>query len=1450
MKAQQKKVAKKSFYFGSIGSLDGPLALYIQRIHSRFFLFIALVSFLFQFSTTLNAQVQPLPAFPPDYVLLDNIPAGSLGTRWVTADINPMPIRITRYETTSQYDKSRAILQKRVSYTSADAGVSVIWRNFQLDSNCTNGTKIALHSVINAISSGGRISATVSVVFFKGSTQVGSKKYGITVNGENTNDFTLANPFSGILEIEAQNILEPFNNFSISFENSCDRGWCQFVFDEIKVKQVLAETVEESLKSTQIVPDSLTIGLDGTQSGMNFRALCSAQSDVVFKIKNQNGDIFPLGTFPTNLTEGEYVAELLWKGNMGDSLAEAGSYELIAEVGTSVKTSVFSVARVYSRLLGTGDRLYGTVDPTLSILPNPGNWMKSCLPIVQAYSDRDGYPSIFNIDKQINAVSGNFVYPCVDITLKSRVPLSLSRIYNSLDSSIGLFGRGWSSPFLSHLEFMGQSIIFVNSDGSRTFFKFENGNYVCGEFCKLQLVSTVGSAAYKLTVPGEMEWKFDSTGKIISISKGVLSENSDVVFVYDLSGKLFRVSSSGGQSFTFTVNSSNLIEKAVDSTGRTFVYAYDSNKNLISSTNPMGYTTSYTYNSDNLLNSVALCDTVIKTIHYQGSRASEIVYADGSNLTCNLDSDNRILSVKDRGNAVHQLNFTPAFKIAAYSVPEAGIQKEFTYSNHAITEYKNPLGNIYKYSYNEAFMPDSITNPDGTVNRFFWDAALNKLSKKIDTLNREWNYSYDSRGNLISVVNPSGAAETFNYNQSNDLISTTDQMGNTSTYSHDSDGREVSQTDAVGNTSKFNYNSAGHLVSKITPLNEISTMTWDLMDRLTTLSDPIGNKVLFEYDCSGNLVAKTDALGRRSIYAYNSIGKRSSETDPEGRTKSYGYDSAGNCVRITDGANRTSRREYDLLGRLVSEIDPMGNKVTYTYNLDGKRTSVTNARNQTIVYQFDVMGRMVKIEYPDGNITNFVLDSEGQELSRSDMNSEVLKAYDASGNITSETITSKIYPDFVKSWKYSYDAAGKRVSAVSPDDDIFNYSYDKMNRLITLDPKGHKSDLKYFFDACGNKIKSLRSNALSSFDYDSSGRVLSILHARDEKLKHIVSSRKYVYDSCGNCVSMSNDDGDVYNYNFDASGFLSKVSFSDGKQITYLYNGAGDKISEKTEVPVVEKKGKNTVFATDTEIVSYSYDSAGRLISMNNDSFEYDQDGNLIRATESNDEKRFFWSSDNRLLKVEREIECSKHTRKHCGKCPRAFEISEEYVYLPADNRVVSRKIGNSTFLSVYDGLDESHEYLVFEPHFKRAKSSNAKFVLYREFISGPSDKDIEVSVYRGRMLNLLKDANGSTIALSNNGGNAVAKINYDFWGNFLWPENKHDNSPFHNEDELSGILASLEGKFVLGGAAHNHWHFGRHFGKILTPYLFQGERYSPLSELYYTNGRYYSPKIGRNISH
>ncbi|KAF1079143.1 MAG: Rhs family protein, partial [Candidatus Rifleibacterium amylolyticum] len=255
-------------------------------------------------------------------------------------------------------------------------------------------------------------------------------------------------------------------------------------------------------------------------------------------------------------------------------------------------------------------------------------------------------------------------------------------------------------------------------------------------------------------------------------------------------------------------------------------------------------------------------------------------------------------------------------------------------------------------------------------------------------------------------------------------------------------------------------------------------------------------------------------------------------------------------------------------------------------------------------------------------------------------------------------------------------------------------------------------------------------------------------------------------------------------------------------------------------------------------------------------------------------EASYTWNSDNRLIKVETAIGGCKHDKDRKGfgyghlKHGKETVVYEEYTYLPQDWRRVSRKAGKYSvntdhksklkkeggeeqdFISIYDGDDESHEYLLTaaKTHL-HGKHNHGKesLKLFREFVGGPAADDIAHTRYGKLSFAMLKDGLGSTVALAGRDGKVIAHIGYDAWGNFRY-EDKLDKAPC-KDDELDDYLDRLEGTRSFGHGNHNGWAFGKHFGSKLTPYLFTGRRYSAFTGQYNNRNRYYSPALGRFVS-
>jgi RHS repeat-associated protein len=943
-------------------------------------------------------------------------------------------------------------------------------------------------------------------------------------------------------------------------------------------------------------------------------------------------------------------------------------------------------------------------------------------------------------------------------------------------------------------------------------------------------------------------FEYDSNGD--NLIRAIDAIGGITSFTYDARGNLIKTTDQVGRESNLEYDSLDRLTKTIFPDGRFISLEYDAAGNIVTNLDNLGRKTLFTYDSGGHILSTQRPDgsVVSATFNYAGKKITETdalgrvtqfeynnqglltkrVYPDNTFETFCYDAENRLIVQISELGCRTEFTYDPLGNLTSTVAPNgAKWETKYDLVGRKVEE-KDPLNNVSKYQFDQLDRIIKIIRADNALELYEFDSVGNKINY-TDSLGNKWAWNYDGLNRQIKSTQPNGASLTQSFNGIGQLTSITNSLGRTTKLVYDNGGRIIQKIDPLGNVWKSVYDSAGRLISSIDPLGAVTSTSYDIMDRVVGQSDPNGNLTAYEWNSVGKRVAKIDALGRRTITAYDLRDRILAESDPEGRTVSFGYDLAGRRIRLTDGANRTWRWEIDQVGRVIAEIEPMGSVSHFSFDAMSNRTSWTNARGETTRYTFDVMNQLVQVTYPDGSIATMAYDLEGRELSRSGRAGTVTKTYDSVGNLTSEA-----FGPWGKKWSFGFDLAGNRIHAVDPEGEQFRYRYDALNRLNALDIPGRFNEVRYSFDPAGRLVGVERPGVKTAVAFDAAGRLLEMRHERDQGAEKTVAVRKYNYDAVGKRVAMIDEENAVTAYGYDGSDWLTGVTYPDGQHVAYGYNGAGDRETEQI--------GSGPAIA-------YGYDAGGRMIARASDTFVYDADGNLVSTVENGEETRYAWTSDNRLSRVEKDIVCAKHGKKKCHQCPTTQTIAEEYLYEPESWRRLMRKSDGSEFVSIFDGDDEALEYQVIQGESDRKHPKSASLKILRQFIGGPAADDLEATRYHGRDLWYAKDALGSTIALTNRGGNVVAKIGYDAFGNLKWPGKPGHGVAPCREDELDEWLDRFENSRAFENTGFDPFHLGRHHGKILDPYLFAGRRFENFSNLYNNRNRYYNPRHGRFLS-
>lgn len=699
-------------------------------------------------------------------------------------------------------------------------------------------------------------------------------------------------------------------------------------------------------------------------------------------------------------------------------------------------------------------------------------------------------------------------------------------------------------------------------------------------------------------------------------------------------------------------------------------------------------------------------------------------YLPGNQKTYSLvftrDASNRITAIHDPASL--DANGQPQGPAALkYEYDATGNLVKF----HKLTDVSDPLNPRYEtttYSYEEPRRPHfitKITDPRGlspmrteydaegrliaTIDAYgnrteFSHDEVARTQTVYDRLGNPTLYLYDESGNILSTVDALGRTTLRTFDANNRVLSETDPRGHTTTYAYDAAGNQISTTDALGNSIINTYDANNQLVTYRSPNGHSRTLSYDAQGHLLTESDFLGNTTTYTYDAAGRMASKTNALGQTTTYTYNASGKMASETNPLGHTLTYTYDANGNRTSTTttrtlpDGTIETLTTQflYDRANRLTETIDPTGHSRRLFYNGNDQKIAEVDELGRATLYSYNDRGDLVRTDYPDGSFETHVFDAAGRRIRSVDANGRPTQyEYDAIGRLVKSTNADGTYSEtfydasgnVIKrtnerghSIQYEYDAANRNTKITDPFNNVTTYEYDKNGNIVKMtDALAHVTQyqydannrrtrvvyhdntfVQYTYDALGRSVAETdQAGRTTSSQYDAAGRLISVTDALGQKTI-------YGYDELNNRTSITDAEGRITRYEFDALARLIRQITPENQIAGYEYDAAGNLVSS------VDANGRRT---------NYTWDERNRLLRREfqdgtSESFTYDKVGNQLTAINAEGLVSNTYDLRNRLLRVD---------------LPGGDYL--EYTYDPAGNRLSVTTPNHATTYS-YDALN------------------------------------------------------------------------------------------------------------------------------------------------------------------
>jgi RHS repeat-associated protein len=370
--------------------------------------------------------------------------------------------------------------------------------------------------------------------------------------------------------------------------------------------------------------------------------------------------------------------------------------------------------------------------------------------------------------------------------------------------------------------------------------------------------------------------------------------------------------------------------------------------------------------------------------------------------------------------------------------------------------------------------------------------------------------------------------------------------------------------------------------------------TWGNKVNVTNILNNRQLTTRYSYDFWDNMILISDSEDNQTRFVYDNLGRKRQSVDPDSGTRDFDYDAVGQVIEQRDALGQRQEWDYDALGRLTHDrsFGSGGDR------LDEVRYLYDQARDEN----GEDLGNQYRIRRGE---LFAVIDAAGW----------VRLSYDNWGNINK---TTRKIDDLESPLQtlYTRDADGRILEMDYPRARVhLAYQYDRAANIRRVEETRSNTWLYFInpdtdYDVFGHVLKERFGNGTENvFEYfPSSHRLLRSTTRLTEEPDTRYRSIHYNYDRVRNVVGIFDDlngpdqDTSIVNIQFDdlhrLTSYQTRNAWEDRNQVTYRYDDIGNILQN-------EESFGNT---------PYRYEGAHRLLSVGNDEFLHDANGNVTRG--------------------------------------------------------------------------------------------------------------------------------------------------------------------------------------------------------------------------------------------
>jgi RHS repeat-associated protein len=424
-------------------------------------------------------------------------------------------------------------------------------------------------------------------------------------------------------------------------------------------------------------------------------------------------------------------------------------------------------------------------------------------------------------------------------------------------------------------------------------------------------------------------------------------------------------------------------------------------------------------------------------------------------------------------------------------------------------------------------------------------------SSNIATSSLAWQYTYDQMGHQTLAVPPHNTVltpldETATIYDSNSIrvssVVSCAPGAPACTTSAGADRHTDLTYDALGRTTgSIAYSGTGTSTVKLNTTTTYDSLNRKLAARYVGAGQANPDTIEFAYDQLNRVTAMYEGTA--------APGGGNAQID------AFSYNPDGTVLSRTDYAvsSTASTYTYDPVGRLTSATSPTfaaGVSTGFTWRLDGLLASRTwSTGPAALVYGYDAAKRPVtECNGAAGACTGAQIDIE--------------RGYDRVGNVMSETqILAGDHPSQDGTQSFTYDGLNRVLTSTLNAGQNYavtkTYTYDSDGNRLTVTNNGVLTDT-FVFDATDETISDTAAGLATNFAYDHFGNMTS------QKVAGATATTSYGYDLADRLNSITQADGSIVGFTFDAAGrHATRTSTVGGVQTTidtYSYLGSADSV--------------------------------------------------------------------------------------------------------------------------------------------------------------------------------------------------------------------------------------------------------------------------------------------------